>query len=80
MEGELVGFADGKNNVPTRPGDWNRFELTVKGTVASLKVNGKPAWKVNGIKSPRGFIALQAEIPGGGQFLFRNIRISELDE
>ncbi len=79
-EGELVGFDAGKNEVPTAPRDWNHFELTVKGSVASLKVNGKPAWKVDGIKTPRGFIALQAEIPGGGQFLFRNIRITQLDQ
>jgi hypothetical protein len=77
MEGELVGFADGKNEVPTRAGDWNHFELTVRGTSASLKVNGKSAWKADGIEVARGFIALQAEIPGGGQFLFRNIRITE---
>lgn len=79
MEGELVGFADGKNKVPIKPGEWNRFELTVKGTSASLKVNGKPAWKVDGIKTPKGYIALQAEIPGGGQFLFRDVQIKELD-
>ncbi len=79
MEGELAGLAGGKNEVPTKPGDWNHFELTVKGTVASLKVNGKTAWKVDGIEISDGFIALQAEIPGGGQFLFRNIRITELD-
>jgi len=30
------------------------------------------------LKSPEGYIALQAEIPGGGQFLFRSIRILEL--
>jgi len=80
MEGDLVGFADGKNTVPIKPGDWNRFELTVRGRAASLEVNGKPAWSVEGIEKPSGYIALQAEIPGGGQFLFRNIRITELDD
>ena len=80
MEGDLVGFENGKNKVPIKIGEWNRFELTVKGTVASLKVNGKPAWSADGIKTPKGFIALQAEIPGGGQFLFRRIRITELGD
>jgi hypothetical protein len=79
-EGDLVGFENGKNNVPAKPGDWNRFELTVKGTVATLQVNGKPAWKVDGIEVANGYIALQAEVPGGGQFLFRNIRITVLDK
>ncbi len=77
-ECDLVGFPAGKNSVPTKAGEWNRCELTVKGSVASLKVNGKAAWKVDGIEVPEGFIALQAEIPGGGQFLFRNIRITDL--
>jgi len=78
MEGDMVGFKDGRNTIATKPRDWNRFELTVKGTTAALKVNGKDAWKVDGIEQPNGFIALQAEVPGGGQFLFRNIRITEL--
>lgn len=77
-EGDLVGFEQGKNTVPVKVGDWNRYELTVRGTVASLKVNGKTVWKVDGIEVAEGYIALQAEIPGGGQFLFRNIRITEL--
>jgi hypothetical protein len=77
MEGELVGFQDGKNTVALTPTEWNQFELTVVGTKASLKVNGKPSWDVDGLETAKGYIALQAEIPGGGQFLFRNIRITE---
>jgi len=78
MEGDLGGFKDGRNTIATKPRDWNRFELTVKGTTVALKVNGKDAWKVDGLEKPSGFIALQSEVPGGGQFLFRNIRITEL--
>jgi len=78
MEGNIDGFPDGKNAVPTKAGDWNKFELTVRGTTASLKVNGQDAWKVDGIEKPSGFIALQAEVPKGGQFLFRNVRITRL--
>jgi hypothetical protein len=77
-EGDLVGFESAKNTVPIKVGDWNRYELTVKGTVASLKVNGKTVWKADGIEVAEGYIALQAEIPGGGQFLFRDIRVTEL--
>ncbi len=77
MEGELVGFENGKNTVPLKATEWNRFELTVVGSTAALKVNGKPSWKVDGLETAEGYIALQAEIPGGGQFLFRNIRITE---
>lgn len=78
MEGNIDGFPDGKSAVPTRAGDWNKFELTVRGTTASLKVNGQDAWRVDGIEKPSGFIALQAEVPKGGQFLFRNIRVTRL--
>ncbi len=80
MEGDIGGFADGKNTVATKPGEWNQFELTVKGSTASLKVNGKASWKVDGITPAEGLLAIQAEVPGGGQFLFRNIRITELDD
>jgi hypothetical protein len=79
MEGDLGGFKDAKNEVPVKPHAWNRFELTVKGNTAALKVNGSPAWKVAGIEQEEGYIALQAEVPGGGQFLFRNITVEELD-
>lgn len=77
-EGELAGFEEGKNPVATKPDEWNRFELTVQGDRASLKVNGKPAWSVDGIARGGSRLAIQAEVPGGGQFLFRNIRITEL--
>jgi hypothetical protein len=79
MMGDLGGFEDGKNEVPIKVGDWNRFELTVKGTTAALKVNGTPSWKVDGIEKPSGYIAIQAEVPKGGQFLFRNIKVTELE-
>ena len=79
MEGDLGGFSDGKNTVETKQGDWNKFELTVKGSKASLRVNGKSSWEVDGITQPKGWIAIQAEVPGGGQFLFRNVQVKELD-
>lgn len=79
MEGDLGGVANGKSTVAAKPGDWNKFQLTVKGSTASLEVNGEPSWSVDGITPAEGFVAIQAEVPGGGQFLFRNIRITELD-
>ena len=43
-------------------------------------MNGKPAWEADGLGDPQeGFIALQAEVPGGGQYRFRNIYLTELD-
>lgn len=79
MEGDLAGAPAGKNTVKTKPGEWNKFVLTVEGGKASLQVNGQPAWSVDGIEINKGRLVLQAEVPGGGQFLFREIRIQELD-
>jgi hypothetical protein len=60
-------------------GEWNHFKLTVRGTTAELEVNGKPAWKGDGLEGPKeGYIALQSEVPGGGQFRFRNIYVTRL--
>ncbi len=78
MEGELVGFKKAVNKVPIDVHRWTRFQLTVRGTTVALQVNGRPSWKVDGIKAARGYFALQAEVPHGGQFLFRNIRVREL--
>jgi hypothetical protein len=62
----------------TKPGEWNHFKLTVVGPAAEMEINGRPAWKATGLKPRSGYIGLQAEVPLGGQFLFRNIRIAEL--
>ena len=60
-----------------KPGDWNHFRLVVVGKTAELLINGKQAWKIDNLTPASGLIGLQCEVPGGGQFLFRNIRISE---
>jgi hypothetical protein len=62
-----------------KPGQWNHFRLTVTGTNAALAINGKPAWKADGLKVKEGYIGLQAEIPAGGQYRFRNLRIAEMN-
>ncbi len=78
-EGNVGGLPGAASKGLVKDGEWNHFKLTVQGTKASLVINGKPAWKADGVKDPKGYIALQAEVPGGGQFLFRNIRLTVLD-
>lgn len=82
MEGDVGGIdgVKGKATSLFKAGEWNTFKLTVKGDALDLVVNGKPAWKGKGLDAePKtGFIALQAETPRGGQFLFRKIYITEL--
>lgn len=79
MEGNVGGLEGARSEGLMKVGKWNRFKLTVQGSKASLEMNGKPAWEADGLKDPsRGFIALQAEVPGGGQHRFRNIYLTEL--
>ena len=80
MEGNLDDLEGAKSEGLVKVGQWNRFKLTVRGSKASLEINGKPAWEADGLAEPAmGYIALQAEVPGGGQYRFRNIYLTELD-
>lgn len=81
MEGDVAGIKGGKNEKREliKADDWNKFKLTVKGDKVELEINGTPAWKGEGLQGPKeGFISLQAEVPGGGQFRFRNLYITKL--
>jgi hypothetical protein len=75
-----VGGIDGaKSSGLIKPDEWNRFKLTVRGANLALEINGKSAWKDEGLQGPaKGYIALQAEVPQGGQHRFRKIYITEL--
>ena len=80
MEGNVGNLEGAKSEGLVIAGQWNQFKLTVSDTKASLEINGKPAWEADGLEGPeKGFIALQAEVPGGGQYRFRNIYLTELD-
>jgi len=79
-EGNVGNLKGAESKGLAKAGQWNKFKLTVRGTMASLEINGKPAWQQDGLEGPEeGFIALQAEVPGGGQYRFRNIYLTELD-
>ncbi len=78
-EGNVAGIPHAVSKGRTQPGEWNQFKLTVKGTAAEMEINGKPAWKADGLEEEdAGFIGLQCEVPGGGQCLFRNVYLTEL--
>jgi hypothetical protein len=79
-EGNVGSLEGAESEGLVTDGQWNKFKLTVRGTKVSLEINGKPAWEADGLEGPEeGFIALQAEVPGGGQYRFRNIYLTELD-
>lgn len=77
QEGNVGGIKGATSTGLVKKGDWNKFRLSVVGSTVALEINGKEAYKADGIASPEGYICLQAEVPGGGQFRFRNIRIAE---
>jgi len=77
-EGDLVGNRDATSDGLVKVGDWNAFDITVKGDTVSNVINGKPAWSVSGLKNRTGHVGFQIEVPLGGQFLVRNVTIKEL--
>lgn len=80
LEGTIGGIDSSKASTLYKPGEWNHFKLTVQGKTAELEFNGEKAWTHDGIETPKGHLCLQAEVPGGGQFLFKNITIVDLDK
>jgi hypothetical protein len=79
MEGNVEGIEGASSTGLIKPREWNTFKLTVQGDTITLEINGQAAWKTQGMKGPdSGYIALQAEVPNGGQHRFRTIYITEL--
>jgi len=80
QEGDVGALKEARSTGLVKIGQWNQFQLTVQGTRASLFINGELAWGADGLEEPaKGFIALQAEVPGGGQHRFKNIYLTKLD-
>jgi hypothetical protein len=79
-EGNLIGFPKGRSKGLVKAGAWNRMKLTVRGETASMEINGQPAWSVAGIEQPQGYIGIQCEVPGGGQFELKDIYVTELGQ
>lgn len=79
QEGTIAGADKAKAASLYKPGAWNHYKLTVKGQTAELEFNGQQAWSRGGIQPAKGHLCLQAEVAGGGQFLFKNLTIQELD-
>ena len=58
-EGNLTSIKSAASKGLYKNGEWNHFKLTVDGTTAALEINGKPAWKTDGIDTPTGYVGLQ---------------------
>lgn len=79
LEGNVKDLTGASSTGLVRAGDWNHFKLTVIGSSAELEINGRPAWRTDVVKAADGYIGLQAEVPVGGEFEFRDIKITEID-
>ena len=79
MEGNVGSLPGAKSEGLVTTGQWNQMKLTVVGPAAKLEINGQPAWEAEGLEQSEGLIAIQAEVPGGGQFEFKDIYVTELN-
>jgi hypothetical protein len=77
-EGSIVGKRDARVKDMAKPGEWNHFKLTCKADKATLEINGKEAWDVEGIDPAVGYIGIQVEVTGGGQFEFKDIKVKAM--
>ncbi len=57
-------------------GEWNTFEITSKGKILSLWVNGAKTCEFDDCGALRGYLGLEAE---GYQIEFRNVKLKMLD-
>ena len=57
-------------------GEWNTFEITCKGKLISLWVNGAVTAEIDSCEVPRGYLGLEAE---GYRIEFRNVKLKTLD-
>jgi len=81
MEGNVGGIKAAQSEGLLKDREWNTFRFTVQGSQLFLDINGQTAWQADGLEGPeKGYIALQAEVPGGGRHRFRNIYLTELDK
>ena len=77
-EGNAIGLAGATSTGLVKPaGEWNTFDITCAGESLALEINGKPAYRVTGATIPRGYVGIQVEVPKGGQFLLRNLTVTE---
>ncbi len=77
-EGNIGSLPGAESKGLVKPGEWNAFDITVVGDRVTMVINGCQAYSVAGIKEPVGHIGIQVEVPKGGQFLLRNLCITEL--
>ncbi len=75
---KLAGFLRKLNKIQAnekKPGEWNRYDITVNGEKVTLIVNGKKVNEAHGCDVRAGKIGLQSE---GGEIHFRTVTLTPL--
>ncbi len=76
--GVLVNGWKGKGETVVKPNDWNSVEVTCKGDLIQIRLNGLLTAELHDSAKLTGIIALQLHRGPAMQVRFRNIRIKEL--
>ncbi len=77
--GSIYSFKAPEKTPPTRPtGQWNTYEITVKGQEYTVSLNGEVINTYHGSRGVKGYIGLQNHDPSS-VVRFRNVRIKTLD-
>jgi thiamine biosynthesis lipoprotein len=94
LTGSLYGSVPaGDHGVLRRPGEWNTYEVTYRGTRLAAALNGRTLWDVDTTRvpgdppfaerAPTGFIGLQSHesphVDGDTVVWFRNLFVQDLD-
>ena len=77
--GSIYSFKPAEKTPPTKPaGEWNTYEIRVKGQDYAIALNGEPINTYRGDRGAEGFVGLQNH-DAKSIVRFRNIRIKPLD-
>lgn len=74
--GKLTNLRKAKG-LEKKHGEWNHYEIIVRGDTVTLNINGKPANKATGCAPAAGRICLTAE---GDEYHFRNVKLTPLGD
>lgn len=77
---ELGGDLSGVSKIrgaEKAPGEWNRYEITLKGDKLTVAVNGQTVNEATGLTVVPGHVGLQSE---GGEIHFRNVTLTPIQQ
>lgn len=78
MSGAIYRLAPARRRASRPAGEWNEFEITVRGPDIAVRLNGEEVSRLaDGTREPRGYIGLQNHHEGSA-VRFRNLQIAPL--